>query len=436
MEGACVHDSPPGALHLEQTLCTPYLLMANFIRNSFTPELASRLLGLMLLAWQPFTGGARFPSFLLLLLGGWFLFKKRIDWSDQSVQRLGIIFLLLLAPILISIPGSFNPDGSAKVALVLMLFFVAGLALMQGLKTEAEHAWMQRWLAIVLMVWLGDGLIQYVFGYDVLGIPMGSDGRIMGPFPDNLHFALFLTVLMPIMLWRMAKEHPVAAIAIIALIGFVAGMSGARSNILFYLLAIATLMPRFGWLHRALIVLALLVGVVAAVGQSETTASKFEQFNIRTEEQSLFKRLDHILSGRMIIWETAGEMLKDRPLTGVGAGAYADAYDHYAGRPEDPFRSGGSYVGGVYHAHQMYVSIAAESGLIGLAGLLIAIALIVRWYFQASPGHRALAAPYAASLAVIAFPIQSQPVLYRAWWFPIVLLLLCGLVIALQAKKT
>jgi len=128
-------------------------------------------------------------------------------------------------------------------------------------------------------------------------------------------------------------------------------------------------------------------------------------------------------------------MIKDRPLTGVGAGAFADAYDHYATRPEDPFRSGGSYPGGVYHAHHMYVSIAAESGLIGLAGLLIFVALVIKWLFQASPGLRARAAPYAASLAVIAFPIQSQPVLYRGWWFPVVLLLLCGLVTALQPKK-
>lgn len=405
--------------------------MTNFIRSGITPELTSRFLGLMLLAWQPFTSGARLPSFLLLLLGGWLLFRKRIDRSDPSVQRLGIIFMLLLGPILISLPGSFNPVGTALVAMVLILFFVAGLALMQGLKTEADHAWLQRWLAIVLLAWLGDGYIQFIFGYDVLGIPMGSDGRMMGPFPDNLHFGLFMTVLMPVMLWRMAKEHPLAAIAIIALIGFAAGMSGARSNLLFYLLAIATLMPRFGWWHRALIVLALIVAVVAAAGQSETTSSKFQQFSAAPDEHSLFEKLDHILSGRMIIWETAGEMIKDRPLTGVGAGAFADAYDHYSTRPEDPFRSGG----GVYHAHQMYVSIAAESGLTGLAGLLASIALVVRWYFQASPGHRALAAPYAASLAVIAFPIQSQPVLYTAWWFPIVLLLLCGLVIALQPKK-
>jgi len=318
---------------------------------------------------------------------------------------------------------------------VLALFYMAGLTLMHGLKTEADHAWLQRWLMIVLLVWLGDGLIQFVFGRDLLGIPMGSGNQMMGPFPDSLHFGLFMTVLMPIMLWRMANERPLTAIAIIALIGFAAGMSGARSNLLFYLLAIATLMPRFGWWHRALIVVALLVAIVAAVGQSEATSSKFQQFNASADKQPLFQKLDRILSGRMIIFETAGEMLKDRPLTGVGAGAFAEAYDHYATRPKDPFRSGGSYAGGVYHAHSMYVSIAAESGLIGLAGLLVSIALVVRWYFQATPDLRTLAAPYAASLAVITFPIQSQPVLYRAWWFPIVLLLLCGLIIALQAKK-
>ena len=391
----------------------------------------------MIIAWQPFTSGARLPSILLLLLGGWLLFKKRIDLSGQSVQRLGIIFILLLVPILISLPGSFNPGGTISVAMVLALFFLAGLAIMHGLNTETDHAWLQRWVTIVLLVWLGDGFIQFIFGYDILGIPMGSDGRMMGPFPDNLHFGLFMTVLMPIMLWRMVKEHPLVAITIIALIGFVSGMTGSRGNILFCLLATATLMPRLGWWHRALTVLALFVAIVAAVGQSETTTSKFQQSNVSasTDEQSLFQRLDHILSGRMIIWETAGEMIKDRPLTGIGTGAFADAYDHYATRPEDPFRSGGGYVGGVYHAHQMYVSIAAESGLIGLAGLLVAIALLVRWYFQASPDSRRLAAPYAASLAVIAFPIQSQPVLYRAWWFPIVLLLLCGLVVALQPKK-
>jgi len=218
----------------------------------------------MLVAWQPFTSGARLSSILLLFVGGWLLLKKRINLGDEAVRRLGIIFIMLLVPALISMPGSFNLHGSVNVALALILFFVAGLALMQGLKTEADHAWLQRWITIVLLVWLGDGYIQFLFGRDILGSPMGSDGRMMGPFPDNLHFALFLTVLMPLMLWRMAKKCPLIAIAIIGLIGFAAGMSGARGNLLFYLLAIATLMPRFGWWHRALSCLLLIVSIVAA----------------------------------------------------------------------------------------------------------------------------------------------------------------------------
>lgn len=407
--------------------------MMSYIR-SITPEKGARFLGLMLVAWQPFTSGARLPSVLLLLLGVWLLFHKRIDLGEHAVRRLAIVFLLLLGPILLSLPGSFNPTGTASVALVLALFFVTGLGLMHGLRTVEDHAWLQRWLSIVLAIWLADGFIQLLLGRDPLGVPMGSDGRMMGPFPDNLHFGLFMTVLMPIMLWRMATDRPLAALAFIALIGFVAGMSGARGNILFYLLGVATLLPRFSWLYRAFIMVALIAGIAAAISQSETTAAKFKQFDT-AGEPSLFQKLDHMLSGRMIIWETAGEMLKDRPLTGVGTGAFADAYDHYATRPEDPFRSGGGYEGGVYHAHQMYVSVAAESGLIGLAGLLAVIALLVRWYLLAAPECRRLAAPYAASLAVIAFPLQSQPILFRPWWFPVVLLLLSGFIIALQPKK-
>lgn len=406
--------------------------MTSYIR-SITPEKGARFLGLMLVAWQPFTGGARLPSVLLLLLGGWLLFHKRIDLGERAVRRLAIVFLLLLGPILLSLPGSFNPFGTLNVALALSLFFVAGLALMAGLASELDHAWLQRWLSIVLMGWLADACIQFVFGHDLLGIPMAADGRLMGLFPDNLHFGLFITVLMPVMLWRIASKWPRAVVALIALIGFVAAMSGARSNLLFYLLAVATLMPRLSWWQRGAIVLAVLVGVAGALVQSETTASKFKQFSAATEEKSLFQRLDHMLSNRMIIWETAATMVRDRPLAGVGAGAFAQAYDHYATRPEDPFRTGGSYTGGVYHAHQMYVSIAAESGICGLAGIVATVGLCVAWFLQATEAQRAHAAPYAASLAVIAFPIQSQPVLFTLWWFPVVLLLLCGMLSALSS---
>lgn len=396
----------------------------------------ARFLTLLLVAWQPFIGDARLPSVLLLALGVWLLAHKRINFSTSSAKRLGLIWLLLFIPILVTIPGSFNIVGSIETAVVLVLFYIVGLVVMQGLGCEANHAWLQRWLGIILLTWLADGYIQYFFGHDLMGIPLSENNLVLGPFADNLHFGIFITVLMPVMLWRITKERPFLALILIALIGFIVGMS-ARSNMLFFVLASATLMPRFNWSYRIYGVLGLAVALLTSILISPSGIERVKQFNaLKSEtETSLVLKLDHFMSGRLIIWETASEMIKDRPLTGVGTNAFAEAYDHYAKRSDDPFRGNGSYPGGVYHAHQMYISIAAESGLIGLTGLLAIIAFCIKWLSIVPIKQRALAGPYAASLAVIVFPIQSQPVLYTIWWFPIVLLLLCGMIAALDKKS-
>ena len=146
-----------------------------------------------------------------------------------------------------------------------------------------------------------------------------------------------------------------------------------------------------------------------------------------------FAGIDRALSGRLTIWETAGRMIADRPLAGVGAGAFRTAYDRYSTRADDPYRSGGGYEGGVYHAHQLYISIAAESGIIGLSGVLLALFLGVKWYWTAPRTRRDAAWPFAFGLLVAVFPINSQPVIYTHWWFPILLLLLCAGLAALDA---
>ncbi len=402
---------------------------------NLSPDTTARILGLMLVAWQPFISGARLPSLLLFLLGAWMLWRKRIDFQALAIKRMGLLFLLLLIPILLSLPGSFDPKGGLSVAALLPLFYVVGLSLLQGLSTPAGREWLQRWLLVVLLIWLGDGYIQFAFGRDLLGVPRNADGRILGPFADNLHLGLFLAVLLPAILWRLAAERPRQALLIIALTSFIVGMNGARSGVLMLVLACITLLPRFTtWRYRALMAMALTSALVAVLLFSPVISGQVKRLaNLGNQTgASLFQQLDGVLSGRVIIWETAWQMIQDRPLTGVGAKAFAEAYAHYATRAEDPFRSvGGYHPVGVYHAHQMYVSVAAESGMIGLAGLIAAIGLCATWYFRAPPERRRQAAPFAAPLAVIAFPLQSQPVLYTIWWFPIVLLLLCAMLAAL-----
>lgn len=410
--------------------------ISNLPRINPSAELIARFLGFMLVAWQPFISGTRLPSILLLLLGSWMLWHKRIDFSSAAAKRLGIVFLLLGIPALLSIPGSFHPQASIHIAIVMVFFYVGGLALLQGFARDEDHAWLQRWLLIVVMAWVADGYVQYFFGKDLLGVTLSEDGHVLGPFNGNLHFSLFITILMPMIFWRLASRRPWLSLALIGLLGFIAAMGGARTNMLFFLLGCLVLLPRFGWAQRTTVVAAGVAAVIAAAALSPQTTQRLASVEqlFQSGGKPLAQKLDETLSGRVTIWETAWNMLKDKPLTGVGAGAFAEAYDHYSTRPDDPFRTTGSY-GSPTHAHQMYVSVAAESGWPGLAGLVAAIGLCGFWLLRAPAERRRQAAPYAASLLVIAFPIQSQPVLYTIWWFPIVLLLLCGMIAALGQNQ-
>jgi len=65
---------------------------------------------------------------------------------------------------------------------------------------------------------------------------------------------------------------------------------------------------------------------------------------------------------RMAHWLAAVGMFSDHPWLGVGIGNYAVAYPQYAlGRWRDPLG----------HAHNYYLNIAAEAGIIGLATYLV-----------------------------------------------------------------
>jgi O-antigen ligase len=110
---------------------------------------------------------------------------------------------------------------------------------------------------------------------------------------------------------------------------------------------------------------------------------------------------------------------------------FARVYDHYSTRPGDRFRSGGS-TGSPYHAHNVYVSIAAETGVLGVLGIVVAFVLCLKWYFAAPPPRREQAWPYAFGLLIAMFPFSIEYSLYAQWFFPVPLLLLTAMLSALE----
>lgn len=402
--------------------------------NALRFERAGRVLALMLVFWSPFIGGPRLFSALLAVMGGWLVYRERAAlFARPAVKRWAVIFLLLWIPVLLSILGSFKLSHSLKIAASLPLYFLAGVALIHSLRRDAGRVWLATAIGLTLALWLVDGLVQYFLGRDLIGVPLTPDGRIVGAFGDNLRLALLLAVLAPVGLWLLLPKGAVWVIGAYLAGAFVALLSGSRMSLAMLLLVAAGVYWRATWRHKLpylLVAAVAAAGLLALLSSHPLVQERLER--TRAIGDRSFIGIDTALSGRLTIWETAGRMIADRPLTGVGAGAFSAAYDRYATRPDDPFRSGGGFEGGVYHAHQMYVSIAAETGLIGLMAVVAALFLGVKWYFAAPPERRRRAWPFAFGLLVAVFPVNSQPVIYTHWWFPVLLLLLCASLAALD----
>lgn len=399
------------------------------IRN-LTHVQVGAFLALMVVVMMPIIS-PRLPSVLLGLMSGWLIWTLRASLlASVAVRRLIGIFALLWFPMLLSIPTSLDPRYSTMVAFAVAFYTLTGLAVIHALYDDAQRLWLAKWITVAMIAWIADGLFQYTFGKDLLGYPLTVDGRLTGVFRGNLALSGTLAILLPIAVWYFMRKHPSGMFAMFAGCGAVAVLVATRNALMLMAIVAMGTLPRLTRRHRLALAIAALV-VAGAISLSPTMQERFQR--LTDTKATTFEYYDRILSGRLTIWETAGHMIIDRPLTGVGVGMFAVTYDHYSTRPDDPFRTGGTSGAG-HHAHNIYISIAAETGLFGLLGIIIAFVLCVKWYYAAPPLRREQAWPFAFGLLVAVFPLSSEYGIYKHSIFPVVLLLLCATLAALEGK--
>ena len=110
-------------------------------------------------------------------------------------------------------------------------------------------------------------------------------------------------------------------------------------------------------------------------------------------------------------------MIEAHPWNGVGVRAYRQAYPQFA-PANDHFVVGEACgVGeGACHAHQLLLEISSETGGIGLALWLAALALAARAWRRVGRAARAQAFPVTLALGVMLFPLNTHLAFYSAWW--------------------
>ncbi|HBK57666.1 MAG TPA: hypothetical protein DDZ76_15480 [Xanthomonadales bacterium] len=358
------------------------------------------LFALAALAWRRFQGGTE-----LLTRGAWALTSA--------------MFLTYWLPEMLSAPVSVNPARAAREALVDLRYLPFLWLVAMAVATERGRRITLGGIGVVAGIWLLDGMAQALFNISLGGV---SDAeRLTGVFgAGNPKLGLVLASLAPFLLHvggRLAGSAGWLAIA--ALLVAVVLMAGARAAwlTLSVVLAVAAV-HRFGWRFSLRVGLATLVLAATAALFSERLQGRLE----RTAEVLVGGEagLDHALSGRLPIWRAAIRMYQEHPINGVGVRGFRDAYAGHA-PADDPWLQGDH--DGAFHAHQIVLEVASETGSIGLLIWLAGVALAWRAWKWSSPEARQRARIPAMALAVTVFPFNTHLAFYSTFWGGLTLLL-------------
>ncbi len=344
----------------------------------------------------PFAAGVKLAGPLSLLdlalaaaLGLWFVDGARRHQLRLQFAGPAIAALVYAALLFVSALGAADlPQAASEV--VKWLEFAAVLLLVPQMAHGPQQA---RWVAAALIAGASAqallGIYQFVFRigpewFVVLGRFMRASGTFSQPNP----YAGFLGLVLPVALslaiqacgevlrmparWRQwlwaaffAGATALIAAALLASwsrggwLGAVAGVGVvivARSRRAAILAGVAVL----------LLLLAVLLGSVSAAQLPQPITARLQEIpaffgagnplgqEVNDDNFAVIERLAH--------WKAAERMFTAAPLLGVGPGNYAAAYDIYR-LP--------AWTEPLGHAHNIYLNVLAESGIIGFAGFVV-----------------------------------------------------------------
>jgi putative inorganic carbon (HCO3(-)) transporter len=248
--------------------------------------------------------------------------------------------------------------------------------------------------------------------------------RAQGPQMDSNYLAQFMVVLLPLAWLRVrngrTRKERLRAIVVggVILVGGVL-LTYSRGGLLVFIVVvlIATyvrwLPPRRVFV-AALCALPLLPEAAPFVYKRITSLRTLTSLNDPNADVSLRGRATEMLA--------AAHVVMDYPLLGVGPGQYKPFYSlEYQQTPGIKFKD----IQHVRRAHNLYLEVAAETGLIGIAVFLAIPLLLVRALWAAhrrfAGQHRELAdTAMALSLSIIGFMLAGMflTLAYqRYYWF-------------------
>ena len=216
-------------------------------------------------------------------------------------------------------------------------------------------------LMLTVVAWAGllfalDGIIQSKLGHDLLRWRPIWASRVTGPMANPNSFATYLVMALPLQLWAMVTRpnrwQRVALAMGVVLTAWSIALTDSRMACLLF--GLSLVLFAVSTRRVALVAYVVLLGVgLWRLGALSAT------------------RFFELGPGRVEGWGIAWRMFLDHPVIGIGHGTFMANYMAYL--PPDP---GGTWPRPQY-AHNCYLQLLAEGGLIGLGAFLTLVCWVL-----------------------------------------------------------
>ena len=244
------------------------------------------------------------------------------------------------------------------------------------------------WGAFIASLWT---VLQFYF--DFTYFPQGPNPA--STFVNRNFFAEFVVCTFPFTVYLLAQAKTSSRISLLAfMLGFnvialmMTGTRGALTAMWLLFLVIPLIMVIYRkhfafskWdsgkriLAAGVLMATVITMGLTSSGNPKVLADRSEYGNLKTPFDMAFKRTatistsDGSLSVRYIMWRATGEMIKARPLSGVGAGAWEAMQPLY--------QIEGAQLETDYYVHNEILQLLAEYGLVGWIFLLLLLSYLV-----------------------------------------------------------
>ena len=274
-------------------------------------------------------------------------------------------------------------------------WFIFSLLLWLGVNTLSRErlpmlAWGIHAGAVVASLWAA---LQ--FWVDFQFFPQGPHPA--STFVNRNFFAEFAVCTLPFAALLLARARQSAQVALLAastgLVIVAILMTGTRAALIALWLQLLVVLPCIGWLYRRqlafsgwqrstqLLAAGVLLAAVAGLGLIPTGNPRIIEEGRGTNAlERGFNRTgsisprDESLGVRMIMWKATTRLIQQRPLSGVGAGAWESEIPLY--------QAEGSQLETDYYVHNEFLQLVAEYGLVGWLFLLALAAYLLAAFWR------------------------------------------------------